>query len=153
MKRVNRIVSNQDHFERSGPRSEWKLRPRLSLIFKTYNHKATLVCEHYCPLRCNLTLNFIIVDHKWQIKMKVYYLLSWTAICRCDSKEWDTSDGSSECSGWPGLQPYQTLRIAFLLILPHFPAQRTNTVPYFSSFSVICWFASSGSYLLKIERD
>ena len=36
----------QDHFERSGPRPEWKLGPRLSLRFETYNSKVTLVCEH-----------------------------------------------------------------------------------------------------------
>ena len=36
----------QDHFERSGPRPEWKLGPRLSLRFETYNRKVTLVCEH-----------------------------------------------------------------------------------------------------------
>ena len=78
------------------------------------------------------------------IKLTGYFLTRFERRGYCE--------GSSECSGWPGLRPYQTWRIAFLLILPHFPAQRTNTVPYFSSFSVICWFAS-GSYLLRIVRD
>ena len=44
--RVAAQLINQDHFERSGPRPEWKLRPRLSLRFETYNSKVTLVCEH-----------------------------------------------------------------------------------------------------------